>query len=103
MKFRAQKYLSTANVLAATPLLTPELRTETFNRVTGKVISDQAGTLNLQHSDDGVIWHTLTTASITANTPAKFDEILYCAFFRVSYTTAVNTTSFSLSYYGNSF
>jgi hypothetical protein len=56
-----------------------------YRRITGRVYADQSGTLQIQHSDDGVTWDTLSSISVPGGTPTKFDEPLYCRYVQVKY------------------
>lgn len=101
-QYRTLKYQTSENQGANATLQTPAIKTEAYNHMRGKVTSSHTGTLNLQQSDDGVTWDTLTTLSIAANDPEKYDEICYAAYFRVEYNNgATATTTFRLSIYAD--
>lgn len=85
----------------------PGINGEKYGRFTGKVFSDQGGTIEFQHADDDGTgkepssgWDTLTTTTVTGGTALKFDETIYCKWIRVKYTNgATAQTSFRLSGY----
>ncbi|MEK5469337.1 hypothetical protein MKY64_30500 [Paenibacillus sp. FSL R7-0210] len=82
----------------------PAIETAAWNSMRGKVVSNQTGTLNLQQSDDGTTWDTLTTVSVSASTPVKFNEPCCAAYFRVQYVNgATAATVFRLSIYADPF
>jgi hypothetical protein len=78
-----------------------------YVRFTGKVYSDQGGSLEIQQADpagDGThtpgTFRTLTTVAVTGGTVAKFDEPLLCQYVRLKYTNgATNQTTFEISGY----
>lgn len=78
-----------------------------YVRLTGKVYSDQSGSLAIQQADplqDGThnpgTWRTLTTVAVTGGTVAKFDEPLLCQYVRLVYTNgATPQTAFEISGY----
>jgi hypothetical protein len=104
LEFRTLK-ASTTVVLAGNEVYTMEAtKVEMYNKIRGRVVSDQAGSLAFQYSDDGTTWDTLTTTAVSANTPLKFDEPCYCNYFRVVYTNGATLQgSFRLSVYADPF
>jgi hypothetical protein len=98
--YRTQAFLTTTPLAGNASYTSATFNALLFKRITGKVFANQDGTLNLQHSDDGSTWDTLTSISVSANTPAKFDEPIYCQYVRVNYTNdATSQTTFRLSGY----
>lgn len=98
--YRTQAFLTTTALGASASYTSATFDGLLYRRITGKVFADQAGTLNLQHSDDGITWDTLTTINVTASTPAKFDEPIYCRYVRANYVNgATAQTVFRLSAY----
>jgi len=98
--YRTQAFLTTTALGADASYTSATFDALLYRRITGKVFADQDGTLNLQHSDDGTTWDTLTNMSVTANTPVKYDEPIYCRYVRVNYVNgAVAQTTFRLSGY----
>lgn len=47
--------------------------------------ADQAGTLNVQQSMDGVTWYTTDTASVSASTPKIIESTWTLNYVRVQY------------------
>lgn len=100
--YRTQAFITTTALNASASFTSATFDGSLYRRLTGKVYADQAGTLNIQHSDDGVTWDTLTSISVTANTPAKFDEVIYARYIRVYYVNgATAQTTFRLSGYAS--
>lgn len=68
-----------------------------YRRLTGFVSSDQGGTLDLEHSDDGTNWYKITSIAVTGGTPKGFEEVFYAQHVRAKYTNgATPQTSFEL-------
>lgn len=104
MKFRTLKALTTVALSGNAAYTMPTLKVEMYNKIRGRVVSDQAGSLAFQHSDDGTTWDTLTTTAVSASTPLKFEEACYCNYFRVVYTNGATLQgSFRLSVYADPF
>lgn len=98
--YRTQAFGITTPLAASASFTSATFDGILYRRITGRVFADQAGTLNLQHSDDGTTWDTLTSISVSANEPAKFDELIYCRYVRVNYVNgATAQTVFRLSGY----
>ena len=98
--YRTQVLTMTTPLDASASYTSQSFDAITFRRITGRVYADQSGTLELQHSDDGTTWDTLTSVSVTAGTAAKFDEPIYLRYVRVRYTNgATAQTTFRLSAY----
>lgn len=98
--YRSQAFLTTTVLAASGTYTSPSINGIQYRRLTGKVYTDQAGTLDLQHSDDGSTWDNLTSISVAAATPTKFDEPIYAQYVRVVYTNgATAQTAFRLSGY----
>ncbi|MNM07356.1 hypothetical protein D3C81_173980 [compost metagenome] len=104
MNFRTMKALTTAALAGNAAYTMPSVKVEMFNKIRGKVVADQAGSLAFQQSDDNVTWDTLTTTAVSANTPLKFEEQCYCNYFRAVYTNGATLQgSFRLSIYADPF
>ena len=98
--YRPQAVIQTANLAGEASYTSPSYDGSQYRRITGKVFSDQSGTLNLQHSDDGTTWDTLTTVAVTGGTATKYDEPLYAKYVRLNYVNgATPQTAFRLSAY----
>lgn len=68
-----------------------------YRRVVGRVFANQAGTLKIQHSEDGSQWDSEDIA-VTANTLVFFDKVLYLQFVKIRYENgATAQTTFRLS------
>lgn len=97
---RSQAFITTTALGADTPYTSPSIDGLQYKRLTGKVFADQAGTLEIQHSDDGTTWDTLTSISVAASTPLSFDESIYTRYIRVNYINGITAqTVFRLSGY----
>lgn len=71
--------------------------TSGFARITGTVFADQAGTLNVYQSSDGVNDDWLDTVAVVASTKTKFSFEVIAPNFYVSYTNgATPNTVFRL-------
>lgn len=88
-----------AVVLAANAVLTgTAAEGGGYRRVTGRSYSDQAGSLAIQESDDGVTWDTVATVACAAGTVETFDVELYLPQVRAVYTNGtVAQTVFRLT------
>lgn len=74
---------------------------ENCRRVTGSVFADQAGSLQLEGSDDGVNWENLGSAvAVSASTLATFDQVLYNGLTRAVYTNTAGTAQTIFRLYG---
>lgn len=104
-QIRPRRILETNLLSAAAVFTSASINGEKYGRLTGKVFSDQSGTLTIEHADDDgtnnpLSWDELTSISVTGGTASKFDEPLYCKFVRVVYTNgATDQTVFRLSAY----
>lgn len=107
IEIRPRRVYTTANLGNAEVFLSDAVNGEKYGRFTGKVASDQGGTLVFEHADDdgtgeppSTGWDQLTSITVMGGTSSKFDEILYCKWIRVRYTNGASpTTSFRLSGY----
>lgn len=98
--YRSLGFSTTTALAASTAYTSASLDGIQYRRLTGRAFADQAGTLDLQHSDDGTTWDTLTSISVAASTPVKFDEPIYTRYIRIVYTNgATAQTTFRLSAY----
>ena len=71
-----------------------------FIRAVGFAYSDQAGTLWLDQSDDGVTWYWFQSKAVTANTTAIFDFPCIARYVRARYINgAAAQTLFAVSLY----
>lgn len=72
----------------------------TYKKITGRAFADQAGTLEIQQSDDETTWDTSKTLEIAAGTAVFYDEPIYCRYIKVKYTNgATAQTAFRISGY----
>ena len=98
--FRLQSFITTTAIGIGSIYTGASIDGIRYRRLTGKVFSDQAGTLTIQHSDNATTWDTLLTVSVATSTPEKFDEVLYAQYVRVVYTNGTTAqTAFRLSGY----
>ncbi len=64
------------------------LITDTYDTVTGTVFADQAGTVNVEQSQDGTNWDFNTTVAVTASTGAAINVALVAPYFRIRYVNS---------------
>ncbi len=97
---RPRRVLSETTLGTSEAFTSDAINGEKYRRLTGKVFSDQGGSLEIQHADAVAgentpsTWDTITTVAVTGGTATAFDEVLYCKFVRLVYTngaTAQNT------------
>jgi hypothetical protein len=68
-------------------------------RVVGSVYTDQAGTVQVQQSTDGVTWHNLGSAvAIVASTLETFDQVVYAPLTRVVLTNTASSVQTVLQF-----
>ena len=98
--YRYQAFLTTTPLGSGASYTSSSFDGILFRRLTGRAYADKAGTLNLQHSDDGTTWDTLTSISVPAATATKYDEPLYARYVRVNYVNGADAQgTFRLSGY----
>lgn len=92
---------STTAVLAALAVFTGlVLDGLSFRRFTGRVFADQSGTLNIDHSDDGVTWDSINPIAVVASVAGGFDVPVYARYIRLRYVNgATLQAAFRLSGY----
>jgi len=97
---RSQAFITTTALGVSGTYTSASIDGIQYRRLTGKVFADQAGTLEIHHSDDGTTWDTITSISVSASTPASFDEPIYTRYIRVNYVNGTTAqTAFRLSGY----
>jgi hypothetical protein len=79
-------YFGTTTPLGAagTVTLGPS-NTDRADNISGLIWADQAGTLFVEHSGDGVNWDLSTSIAVVASTGKAFNEPLYTPFVRLRY------------------
>lgn len=89
--------------LAASAVVTGQLRditiTPAYSRFGATVVTDQAGSLQVQMSIDGANWLNSATQAVTANVPVDVSVPVRARFYRAVYTngaTATGANAFSL-------
>ena len=99
--YRTQVVLTSAALAASTAYISPSVDALNFRRITGRYISDVAGSNFLvQQSDDGVIWDNIYGTAPGANTLLAFDTPIYLRYVRLYYlNSAAAQTAFRLSGY----
>lgn len=97
---RVNRFNNSTPLAAAATFESASLDGLTYKRITGRAFADQAGTLEIQQSDDGTTWDTSKTLEITAGTAVFYDEPIYCRYIKVKYTNgATAQTAFRISGY----
>lgn len=59
--------------------------TDRADNISGMVFADQAGTVYIEQSADGVNWDISTSYPVTANNGKGFNEPLYGPYVRIRY------------------
>lgn len=92
------QYVSTATPLAISASFTGDtLDVRAYRGMTGRAFADQAGTLYIEHSDDGTAWDVSNTIAVSASTPVFFDLPMYLYYARVRFVNgATAQTTFRL-------
>lgn len=83
--YRPKVVETTTNLGASATYNSAAIDGANARRIQGFAYADQAGTLNLQDSRDGVTWRTTATHSVAAGTVVSFDEPIYAQYKRVQY------------------
>ncbi|MFD1675402.1 hypothetical protein [Alicyclobacillus fodiniaquatilis] len=66
-----------------------------YSYVRGSIMTDQAGTLTIQHCEDGASWEDGTVITVNANEICTFNEMLYGSYVALEYANgATAQTSF---------
>lgn len=91
---RAAFFEETATVLAAAGTLTGASRDNTgvaggvgtrYKSFVAEVFTDQAGTLYIDKSTDGVTWRQAATLAVTANVNAQLSVLMTVRYYRLRY------------------
>jgi hypothetical protein len=92
---------STTTPLAANAVYTsPTIDVINYKSLLGRILTDQAGSYVLQHSDDGITWDSQASSGVGANAFATPGGSAYGRYMRVVYTNgAAAQTKFILSMY----
>lgn len=97
---RVNRFNNNTPLAAAAAFESASLDGLTYKKITGRAFADQAGTLEIQQSDDETTWDTSKTLEITAGTAVFYDEPIYCRYIKVKYTNgATAQTAFRISGY----
>lgn len=97
---RVNRFNNSTPLAAAATFESASLDGLTYKKITGRAFADQAGTIEIQQSDDGTTWDTSKTLEITAGTAVFYDEPIYCRYIKVQYTNgATAQTAFRISGY----
>lgn len=83
--YRPKVVETTTNLGASATYNSAAIDGANARRIHGFAYANQAGTLNLQDSRDGVTWRTTATHSVAAGTVVSFDEPIYAQYKRVQY------------------
>ncbi|GAB7387355.1 hypothetical protein BSNK01_11910 [Bacillaceae bacterium] len=87
------KVFKTNTPLAANATYTSEVQEALhYTRITGWAYADQAGTLKIGHSEDGVNFRE-KVITVNAGIPAFFDEPIYGRYVRLVYTNGATAQS----------
>lgn len=92
------QYVSTDTPLAISASFTGDtLDVRAARGMTGRAFADQAGTLYIEHSDDGTTWDVSDTITVPASTSTFFDVLMYLYYARVRFVNgATAQTTFRL-------
>jgi hypothetical protein len=98
---RKQAFSTTAPLGANAVYTSPTIDVINYKVINGLVLSDVAGTFQLQYSDDGIVWINVGgSTSITANTPSLITSQPAIRYARYIFTNgAVAQISFRFSVY----
>lgn len=95
---------STTPLGAGATYTSPSIDISAKNEIRGKVYSDQSGTLNIQQSDDGTTWDTVTAVAVSGGIASKVSDVCFCRYLRAVYINgATPQTTFRLSLYTDTF
>jgi hypothetical protein len=105
-QFRIRKALTTVPLGISGVYESGPINAEQYQKLTGKIFADQAGTLKILYADDEKgTYDALTSIAVAAGSSVKIDEPLYTSWLKVRYENNATTaqTVFRLSGYLNPF
>lgn len=82
---RTQAVLTTTALGSSATYTGDTLDARAYRYITGRAFADQAGTLYVEHSDDGTTWDVSDTIAVAASTVVVFEKLCYLYYLRLRY------------------